>query len=417
VADNFKIINTNASELLRVASDGKVGIGTTSPEAKLHVQGDAKITGSLTAGSYVMEDITASSSISAPIFYDTDNPLYFLDPHADANGNSLIVAGKVGIGTTSPATFLDVRGPVMAPLSIFSTTADTVGDQALMSFAGYNSANTRLLYGVMGIEIKDPAEGSENGAIVFKTIQDGSLGEKVRINPSGNVGIGTTAPSSKLEIKDSLPIITLNDSDVTGYSQIDGGGTNLKLMADEGNDVANSFINFRIDGTERMRITHDGNVGIGGIPEDKLTVIGGRIRLDNAQSIVFEKSDGTDDGTEIIRYGGNALRIRFNNNLCAFDSLADKPVQIRNSSDTTKIQLHPAGTSYFVGGNVGIGTTNPGAKLDVSGVSQSTGLRVTGLSQLSSGEGVEIVYNSGSNAGFISSYDFEGGRNRCIDCK
>jgi len=85
------------------------------------------------------------------------------------------------------------------------------------------------------------------------------------INTTGNVGIGTSSPNVKLEIYDADPYIRLTDSVApTGYSQVMGtfqGG--LVLSADTSNSVANSLLRFDIDGTERMRITTSGNVGIG----------------------------------------------------------------------------------------------------------------------------------------------------------
>ena len=94
--------------------------------------------------------------------------------------------------------------------------------------------------------------------------------------------------------------------------------------------------------------------------------------LDNNTFIYFKDNTGTNDGVRIGRHSGNALRIRYKANSFAFDALSNHPVLIKNSSDQNKIQFHPAGESFFNGGNLGIGTTNPTFKLEVnSGVSNN----------------------------------------------
>ena len=91
-------------------------------------------------------------------------------------------------------------------------------------------------------------------------------GEKVRITSDGSVGIGTTNPDTLLHIKGSSvtqKLITLNSiherNNYIGVYEND----NLEIAADEDNQGASSSIRFRIDGSEKVRITSDGEVGIG----------------------------------------------------------------------------------------------------------------------------------------------------------
>jgi hypothetical protein len=129
-----------------------VGIGTTGPGQKLHVAGNLRVDGAIVApegtlrddgggwmrtygntgwysqtygGGWYMTDTTwiraynnkpvysggeiqSGSNMKAPIFYDLNNTGYYLDP--SSTGTSMKVAGKVGIGTASPATKLQVAG-------------------------------------------------------------------------------------------------------------------------------------------------------------------------------------------------------------------------------------------------------------------------------------------------------------------
>lgn len=80
--------------------------------------------------------INGTYTISAPQFIDTANSAYFLDPAA--SGNSLLVAGSVGIGTLNPAQKLDVAGTVKA--TAFS------GDGSALTGVGGVPANTVVFY-------------------------------------------------------------------------------------------------------------------------------------------------------------------------------------------------------------------------------------------------------------------------------
>jgi hypothetical protein len=90
--------------------------------------------------------------------------------------------------------------------------------------------------------------------------------EKMRIDASGNVGIGCS-PATKLHVadaSDSNAQIRINGSTSTVYSRLysDNNGV-LAISTDVGNQVAGSYMMFEVKGTERMRIASNGDVGIG----------------------------------------------------------------------------------------------------------------------------------------------------------
>ena len=95
------------------------------------------------------------------------------------------------------------------------------------------------------------------------------------ISTKGKVGIGTDNPTEDLHIKGTTPVIRLEDSDTSRQSQIVGIDGNLRFDADNNNAQADTNISFRTDGSEKLRISSDGKVGINSTaPTSKLDVDG-----------------------------------------------------------------------------------------------------------------------------------------------
>ncbi|WP_422008449.1 hypothetical protein [Roseivirga pacifica] len=165
---------------------------------------------------------------------------------------------------------------------------------------------------------------------------------------NGNLGIGTTSPSTKLEV--FQPIGSKSNFITVGAASyesmrigVDAAGARIQ------SNSANQPIYFSLNGSERMRVTANGDVGIGTTsPSDKLEIIG------NFVSRVSE--------------GGNRLaRIANSGN--------DGELHIYASNLST-VKIDGNGNSYLNGGNVGIGITSPDEKLEVNGTIRSKKVKV-----------------------------------------
>ena len=259
--------NSGTTEFMTIATTGNVGIGSTSPAAKLDIVGtNTTIALSFgitvpnnplfinTYGGYAgigMDQTTAGIRLVGDYSGGT-NPLvdigyYSSGTVAHANWvNRLRVLnnGNIGIGTTSPITKLQVRdGAITA-----GTTTSTSGTTMLVGqyTDGYltvlgteqSSGGPMLGYGVTPSTTSAGAFLSSTGINVYRSayVQDGathrwytggvqtvvfgsavSVSEKMRINLDGNLGIGTTSPAYKLE--------------VIGDARISGGIINPSLSA------------------------------------------------------------------------------------------------------------------------------------------------------------------------------------------
>jgi len=218
------IINTNnqwisgdgGAEGISIDDSGNVGIGTSSPSQSLELHGGRfKIDGDavthsdypvVAIGSY--QNPVGRDMIDVRIDTDGVNTQLF---NVDDGGNTYI-AGNVGIGTTAPIGKLEINnGASGQGTAMASANELVVQDNA---DAGISILTPNTNYGVLAFG--DP-EDNDVGQIGYyhpdnymKFIVN--AGEKMRIDSSGNVGIGTASPGAKLEVYDTNPILRLSGS-------------------------------------------------------------------------------------------------------------------------------------------------------------------------------------------------------------
>ena len=215
----------------------------------------------------------------------------------------LTVTGNVGIGTTSPNSRLEVSDtfPVLRLTNESSTS--TIGD-VVSSIEFYNS-DTSGNYPAVGAAIKsinESAFGNANALGFFTNSDSASESEHMRINSSGNVGIGTTSPLLSYGGKG----LQIQNTDTAGLRLTDTTGADFDISARSGDvllyEGEGNPIRIGVGGSEKMRIQNDGYVGIGttnpGYLLDVQAVTDPSIRV---------RSSGTgssDDALVRIRVGG-----------------------------------------------------------------------------------------------------------------
>ena len=257
-ADGYFSFETNGNEAMRITSGGAVGIGTTSPTSKLHVE-DATV--SADNKILVLQSSHASQLTKGTLgFTSSVFSIQASNIAGSANQNISLnpSGGNVGIGTTSPTTNLQVYqtggagnnyvegtiqvGGVNSALGgAFSYAAQSSGFVNITNLNNGGGANARISFGFGAITSGLPANNV------------------MTINQSGNVGIGTTSPQTLLSVETSgtqntvSPIITSQSlgTTYTGmYSIRDGAGDQRGLLFQV--YTANVGLN------EKMRITSGG---------------------------------------------------------------------------------------------------------------------------------------------------------------
>jgi len=301
---DFRIEGDNdASLFFADASTDRIGIGTTSPSSKLHIDGgnvtnsfeidgtgghelysyhDSDGVGWATGpgGSYgelLYLDESGSTvrlysggterfrvsgsevvvnepgaSVDFRVEGDTDANLLFVDASTD----------RVGIGTSSPINSLHV------------VDAGTGGDGTLSIGGSGTNATGQLFYEISGatyLRIKNSYRATNSNAYIeydagHHRFTTGTSGNEAMRIQSGNVGIGTTSPARLLHLNgsDSDTVQLHITNSTTGSTGSDG--VSFALGSDESliiNQRESNHIALKTADTERMRITSDGNVLIG----------------------------------------------------------------------------------------------------------------------------------------------------------
>ena len=327
-----------------------LGIGTTSPEQKLHIKDTSNPAS--TTGSVIIEgqrDGTANlmelrardhSSTSSALpngqggiirmngFDGSDfEEMAFIGYQADgaavADGDApsrLIFgtttdgsgattekmridnAGKVGIGTTSPRAILDLKSSGDGTLNTTASNYQILLEAPQGTGDYGRNLGWATTSGTVNASINAVDNGTSNATgLVFSTGAESGMAERVRINSSGNVGIGTTSPSGGAVGGKVIHLVNSggtasvrvdrSDSTTSGtISMLDGNGSH-GLYGTGDKPMA-----FSTNATERMRITGGGSIVMGATAASSgqvLTVSGAATVLGTMTCTTISKISGS----------------------------------------------------------------------------------------------------------------------------
>jgi hypothetical protein len=274
-------------ESMRITSTGNVGIGTSSPSAKLTVLGTentiARISGSSVnaadflfenssngnyanigamgstgygvagwANSFLIESV--SNSTGGLVLSSYNGAMLFQTGTGRAERMRIDTSGNVGIGVTPSAWFAGANVLQIGKASaVYANTG--VNQVKLLNNARFDASGNPL-YLSTGTAQDYTVDGSGN--FIWSSAISGSAGgavtflERMRIDSSGNVGIGTSSPSERLDISNSAGNVSIRFRN----SAVSGGYINY---------ITSDALLFQTASTERMRIASSGRVGINSI--------------------------------------------------------------------------------------------------------------------------------------------------------
>lgn len=372
----FTAWNSAGTPLMVIQGDGKVGIGTTTPSAKLEI-GDSSTgailslvtnsnasgfaetairngytsatglrmvtlgTGFTTAGSFfqngasVVTDTALTGGLSVGTLGTAPLRLYSSGSErmrVDTNGN-------VGIGTSTPGYLLSLQSSSNSNIQL-SQNNGSVGVGATIGYDQLANQRSSLSFGT---------NSGGTGFVSLGTSNGGAVNERMRIDGSGNVGIGTTSPSQQFVVSNSGAAVSQIITSGTGsgafiQASVESGGTQvLTQLISQGSAVAgtqfglnnagasflysnsttglgigtagNAPVTFAVANTELMRLTTSGNIGIGSsTPWGKLSVNPNGIGSGVPEFVIGSstKSDFVIDGTGHSIFNGTTPELSGN---------------------------------------------------------------------------------------------------------
>jgi hypothetical protein len=297
-------LQTNGATAVTVTAAGSVGIGTASPGQALDIQ-KSQAWATLTSTTGTLSSLFKSSNTGGSSYFGRDNSTggvfgsaayatvvygsgaYPMTFHTnDTERMRILSGGNVGIGTSSPASILDISSPATV-LRLASTTGTNAVYQRITNDAG------QLYFGIDNSAGNDLAAGSTAHAGVLvapgttRNLHFGTNGTvRATITPAGDVGFGTTSGDIfSNSFARSLSVFSSGGGTTTAINVSGGAASRIQfgvgftryglIYQDDTNfmQIATTTalpISFVTNNAERMRLTAAGNLGIGTSSPDNL---------------------------------------------------------------------------------------------------------------------------------------------------
>jgi len=381
-------------------STGKVGIGTglTTLTDVLHVNGKLRmLPGSPTEGGQItlMDGSAYSGGTGAWEIDNANSNLRFFRDKGAANATAMIIttAVNVGIGTFSPAQRLEVYGDGAATsAAIRINNPNTSSSSTSIIYLDANNQSRAQIHGQTN-------GSSAGGNLIFKTGDSSNINqERVRIDASGNVGIGTNNPQYALDVTGSIRASSnilgtwIGNAIGTAY-----GGTGATTQQGAINALAGSVTNasyLRGNGSNVVMSA----IQASDVPTLNQNTTGSAATLTTTRTLWGQNFNGSANVSGDISSAGNitgtgALSIRGVGPTTRSQGAFLSWNEDGSTGKTYLLNQKGGGTGGFIfgevatnntitervridaSGNVGIGTNNPAAaKLTVSGTISSSGI-------------------------------------------
>jgi len=440
---------TNNAESARIDSSGNLGLGVTpSASSSLIKAFDFNTTGGI--GSYSNSTSTQFTYVSSNAYLNSSvNWTYKFSGYAasaylqnngtgqhqwltsSASGTAgnaitftqamtLNASGYLGIGATSPNSQLDVRFPALTSgsqlnhvllQSLSNGVNSGLGARTGFTFnnrtVDYSSSGGTSTSGVYGIDLDSSLYGRSMGLVFYTSSNDAVATEKMRIDENGNVGIGNAAPTNPLTVAGTGNASYTSAKGIV----VDYTGSSTSVVIPMGFSWSSSIstqnpywgmgmiptsfgggtaaLGFYVGGSEVSRFS-GGNLGVGTTSPVSLFETYGSST--GKVGITVTNSNGSAGPAYIAFKGYDWVR-----SAIWHDRANNAPLQFAINPNTTDLTVNGCivAASFDSNGNLGIGTTSPVQKLEVSSGDSNTRIAITNTANAANGSGLQFLVKNG----------------------
>jgi hypothetical protein len=354
-------------------SGSNVGIGTSSPSYKLHVQGTSYFFDQSIFSDKV--GIGTSSPTTTLHISGTTGGLFEVDGAAAINALFVSASGRVGIGTTSPEGVLTIQGTSAQP-----PTSGTTANSLLQ------------LVGSLGnqLNIGSNTVAGDYGSYIQSSDNNLAVPYPLNLQPNGgSIGIGTSTPTTKVHIYEPLTnttaYLTVQNNrarNAAVYTVTTNGG--FYAGTSIGTDTFNYQIYDGVAGVSRITVDSVGNIGMGTSNPVATLPTGSSILINNgwkANSSVIASRKVLEINSNDNNGGNVGIFLRHLDKVTGLDIWSDNyygnayiDSRFDNTAASIGFRLRTANQANIIQpltitatGNVGIGTISPDLALSVSG--------------------------------------------------
>jgi len=377
------------------SANNRVGVNTLSPETEMDVLGTLTVQSS--AANIILKDTGAADNEdwrivanggplqiqsrtnagvnTSRILFDNNGDISFFED----TGSSVKLfwdasAESLGIGTSSPASLLHIQSNSSPTLTLDHTEKATWGVGDVIGKIDYytSDASGNAPYSTAFIQSENETGAGTlpSGALVFGTATYNAVGgavERLRIDSSGRVGIGTSSPSNELTIESAsgaTRATLINTNNAVGgagvFLSVKNGGTQVSSATLKTDNAGNfSVFTGTTSESEKLRIDSSGRVGIG------TSNLNAKLNIDNGYYLRTNSTNTTQENILLqgagyyigsSLYGNVSIRSAYDHTSNYGDLRFYVGTGATNTSEAMRIDRS---------GNVGIGTISATDRLSV----------------------------------------------------
>ena len=240
-------IETNGTTKMTILANGNVGIGTTNPGTNIF---------SVDGGSAGRKDITLKAgddvfmgsnpghvNITAGYGFNDGGDINLTTGFGDNFGGQIGTVNILSAGVVS-AIRMDGGAGLYPGLDVYrDNVAPSANSGTGITFSTRDAANSKRTMANFFSILTDTSAANIKSDLSFETVHNGAMSEKMRIKSTGNVGIGTTAPSAKLEVAGNINLSEGTNRVIQIPISSTGVGDSLSILSGHGANSAGGHLN------------------------------------------------------------------------------------------------------------------------------------------------------------------------------